>query len=103
MSARVDPDTQIGAAPALVPTEAALEAQAIAFDPDDRYSGPALPHDHPRWMRDTLSISQRARALLVKIKPVVVNVIAYWEHRVKRIAIGGQMLCVDQSGSYRLE
>jgi len=103
VSARVDLDAQIGAPVPAAPTEAALEAQAIAFDPDDRYSGPALPSDHPRWMRDTLSISQRARALLTKIKPVAVAVISYWEHRIKRIVIGGQSLCVDQSGSYRLE
>jgi hypothetical protein len=102
VSARVDPDAGLGAPPALAPNEAALGTQAIAFDPDDRSSGPALPNDHPRWMRDTLSISQRARALLVSIKPVVVRVIAYWEHRVKNLVIGGETLCVDGSGSYRL-
>jgi hypothetical protein len=103
VSARVDPDTQIGVAQALVPNEAALEARALAFDPDDRFSGPALPNDHPRWMRDTLSISQRARAMLARIKPVAIRVINYWEHRLKRVVIGSQALCVDQSGSYRLE
>ena len=72
-------------------------------DPDDRWgNGPALPADHPAWARDALSISQRARALLARIKPVVVRVIAFWEHRVKSIAIGGRTLSIDASGSYRV-
>lgn len=106
MSARVDADAQsaqtaLGAP--VVPPEATLDARAIAFDPDDRYGGPALPSDHPPWMRDTLSISQRARALLARVKPLVATVVAFWEHRVRRVVIGGRTLCVDQSGSYRLE
>ncbi|MBD5635735.1 MAG: hypothetical protein IAI49_14785 [Candidatus Eremiobacteraeota bacterium] len=75
-----------------------------AVDPEERYgNGPSLPSDHPAWMRDSLSISQRARALLASIKPVVVRVIAFWEHRARTIAIGGRTLCVDASGSYRFE
>ncbi len=72
-------------------------------DPDDRWgNGPALPADHPAWARDALSISQRARALLARIKPVVVRVVAFWEHRVKSIAIGNRTLSIDASGSYRV-
>lgn len=102
MSARVEGD-----APALAP-DAELVAYAalppsIALDPDDRWGGHALPHDHPAWMKDTLSISQRTRALLGRLRPVVVKVIAFWEHRVRSIAIGDRRLCVDPSGSYRLE
>jgi hypothetical protein len=103
MSARVDLDAQAPLAPQSVPAEALLDARALAFDPDDRYQGPTLPADHPRWMRDTLSVSQRARALLAKIKPAVVQVIAYWEHRVRHITIGGRTLSVDASGSYRFD
>jgi len=73
------------------------------LDPDDRYGGHALPSDHPAWMKDTLSISQRTRALLARLKPVVVKVVAYWEHRVRSIAIGTRRLSVDPSGSYRLD
>jgi hypothetical protein len=54
-------------------------------------------------MRDALSISQRARALLAKLQPVVVRVVAFWEHRVKSIAVGGRTLSVDASGSYRCD
>ncbi len=109
MSARVDAQNETQ--PALVDGGAAasaalalpLAAPVGAVDPDDRWgNGPALPSDHPAWARDALSISQRARALLARIKPVVVRVIAFWEHRVKSISIGGRTLSVDASGSYRM-
>ncbi len=109
MSARVD--VQSETQPALGDNASAAGAGvALPFatpvgnvDPDERWGNvPALPADHPAWARDALSISQRARALLARIKPVVVRVIAFWEHRVKSIAIGGRTLSVDASGSYRV-
>ena len=105
MSTRLDADAQTALAnlggnlaPALPGTVA-----PIAFDPDDRYEGPALPSDHPAWMRDTLSLSQRARALLGNIKPVAIRVVTYWEHRLHAIVIGGRRVGIDASGSYRLD
>ena len=101
VSADVDPNLAQppvlsgGAAPNLV--------AAIAFDPDDRYGGNALPNDHPRWMKDTLSISQRARTLLQKLEPVVMRVLTAWDHRIRSVEIGGRTLKVDASGSYRLD
>jgi hypothetical protein len=103
MSARVE--TESAAPPAIAP-DAALGAAAplpIAADADDRWGGHALPNDHPAWMKDTLSISQRARALLATVRPVVVKVVACWQHRVRSILIGDRRLCVDSSGSYRLD
>jgi len=109
VSARVDAQNE--PKPTLADnSSAAGAALALQFatpvgsvDPDDRWgNGPALPADHPAWARDALSISQRARALLARIKPVVVRVIAFWEHRVKSIAIGGRTLSIDASGSYRV-
>jgi hypothetical protein len=74
------------------------------IDPDERPGGGhALPSDHPAWMRDSLSLSGRARALLARIQPVVVRTIACWEHRVRSIAIGDRTLRVDTSGSYRFD
>ena len=103
--ARVSGDIDPGAA-----QQAALPGQtpvnlvaAIAFDPDDRYGGNALPNDHPRWMKDTLSISARARALVQKMKPLVMRVITGWDHRIRQIEIGGRTLKVDASGSYRFD
>ncbi len=105
MSARVTSDVDPGVAQQLaLPGQSAPNAVApIAFDPDDRYGSNALPSDHPHWMKDTLSISQRARALIAKIKPVVVRVITAWDHRVRSISIAGRTLRVDASGSYRFD
>ena len=104
MSARVDPDSQVATSGAL---QTALETTApltpVTVDAEDRYGGHALPSDHPAWMKDTLSLSQRARALIAKLKPVVVRVCTFWDHRVRSIAIGKERLCVDVSGSYRLD
>lgn len=71
-------------------------------DAEDRWGGHALPGDHPAWMKDTLSISQRARALLAKLRPVALRVVTYWEHSVRSIICAGRRLSIDQSGSYRL-
>ncbi len=104
MSTRVEPDAQAAAssgAPALPGTLAPSALAAIDFD--DRWGGHSLPSDHPQWMKDTLSISQRARALIAKLKPVVVKVITYWEHHVRSIVIGNERLSIDASGSYRLD
>ncbi len=105
MSARVTGDVDPGVAqPLALPGQSAPNlVAAIAFDPDDRYGSNALPSDHPQWMKDTLSISQRARALLAKIKPVVVRVITAWDHRVRSISIAGRTLKIDASGSYRFD
>jgi hypothetical protein len=54
-------------------------------------------------MKDTLSISQRARAMLVKVRPVVVKVVACWQHHVRSILVSGRRISVDASGSYRLD
>ena len=104
MSGRVEPEAQLPPAET-APLALALPAAvaAIAADPDDRYGGHALPNDHPAWMKDTLSISQRARALLLQIKPVVFHVVHFWEHRVRSIVLGNGRLSVDPSGSYRLD
>ncbi len=106
MSGRVESDAASAAVAGagLAPAAPLLPGAVAAIDPSDGWGdGPTLPHDHPTWMRDTLSISQRARALLARIKPVAVRVIAFWEHRVRSIAIGSRTLSVDASGSYRFD
>jgi hypothetical protein len=103
VSARVDVDAQAANAssPALAYVNP-LPIVPVPADPDDRWGGHALPNDHPAWMKDTLSISQRARALLATIKPIAIRVVAFWEHRVRSVALAGGRLSVDASGSYRL-
>jgi hypothetical protein len=101
MSARVDPDPQ-GVPAAAFATAALPAAPPIAFDPDDML-GHALPSDHPAWMKDTLSLSQRARLLFAQLKPAVITVLRFWDHRVRSIVVGGRKLSVDASGSYRID
>lgn len=102
MSTRLDPDPAPGTAPLPAPLPFPPAGIVNPLDPDDRSGGHALPGDHPAWMRDALSISQRARALLAKVRPVAIKVIVAWEHRLRSIVIGGHVLSVDASGSYRL-
>ena len=109
MNGRALPEA--AAAAGAIPPDTAPPALALALPPvpsvaadsDDRWSGHALPNDHPAWMRDTLSISGRARALIASLKPVALKVVTAWEHRVRSIVIGARRLSVDASGSYRLE
>jgi hypothetical protein len=104
VSGRVESDAAGAAAAGAGPAPATplVPGAVAAIDPSDGWGeGPALPNDHPAWLRDTLSISQRARALLARIKPVAVRVIAFWEHRVRSIVVGSRTVSVDASGSYR--
>ena len=101
MSTRVDIDPQGAANEPQVAAPGALAP--LAFDSDDQFGGPALPSDHPAWLKDAVSLSQRARALVAKLKPAVIHVAAAWEHRVRTILIGGRALTVDASGSYRMD
>jgi hypothetical protein len=102
MSARVDADSQAGAQAGALPAGQTPAPPPVAFDPDDML-GHALPSDHPAWMKDTLSLSQRARLLFTQLKPVVVTVLRFWDHHVRSIVVAGRRLSVDASGSYRLD
>lgn len=70
------------------------------FDAPDL--APALPSDHPSWQRDVLSVSTRARALIAALRPLVVKVLTYWDHRLGDITIGARTFGVDAAGCYRL-
>lgn len=103
MNGRIDPD--LAPANASLNTTPALALPpplAIALDADVEI-GNQLPADHPPWSKDTLSLSARARALLARLRPVVIRVLNFWDHRVRSIFVGGRKLSVDASGSYRLE
>jgi hypothetical protein len=104
MSARIDPELAT-AGGAQTGTAAALATPPplpVALDADVEI-GNQLPADHPPWSKDTLSLSARARALLSRLRPVVIKVVSFWDHRVRSIFVGGRTLSVDASGSYRLE
>ena len=62
-----------------------------------------LPRDHPKWARDAVTLSQRAREIIAHLRPVVVKILTFWDHRVRSAWIGGSRVCIDPSGSYRVE
>lgn len=96
--ARVDPDTNpavyvpVGSARAILP-----------LLPDDELETPPLPREHPKWVRDALAVSARARHAIARLKPVVMRVLTFWDHRARTLNVGGRELSVDISGSYRLD
>jgi hypothetical protein len=87
-------------------TAIAIEAAALPslalHAADETHGAPALPRDHPPWARDLTAISSRTRAALAAIRPVVVRVLTFWDHRVREIGIGSKTLGVDAAGCYRV-
>jgi hypothetical protein len=97
---RVDPEIN----PALYPQPAlAAPVGALPHISEDELETPPLPREHPKWVRDAAAVSQRARAMIAKLQPLMVRVLTFWDHHVRSIRVGGQSLEVDASGSYRLE
>ncbi|MFN2450127.1 MAG: hypothetical protein ABR508_10150 [Candidatus Baltobacteraceae bacterium] len=62
-----------------------------------------LPREHPRWVKDALAVSARARALLARILPAAVRVVRFWDHHARTLQMGNRRLSIDVSGSYRME
>jgi hypothetical protein len=96
-----EPGTLAGS-PAALPPAPPAAAAAIAFDPEFDPE-PRLPGDHPAWARDVVSLSQRAREMFARLRPVVVRIYTAWEHRVRSILVGGRRLSVDLTGCYRVD
>ncbi|HTV72600.1 MAG TPA: hypothetical protein VME66_02705 [Candidatus Acidoferrales bacterium] len=105
MSTQVDPrDTGSANANAAALAVPAPLIPAISNGIDlDADFGNRLPSDHPAWSKDTISLSQRFRAIVAQCKPLAVRVLTFWDHHVRSILVGGRRLAVDASGSYRLE
>ena len=70
---------------------------------DDELETPPLPREHPKWVKDAVAVSQRARALIVRLRPIIVRILTFWDHHARSIGLGGRRLDVDISGSYRVE
>lgn len=98
MSRRIEPDLERAST-----TLAAIVANPAMLAPDAELETPALPRDLPPWARDAVAISQRARALLARVKPIVVSILTFWDHRARSAFVAGKRLSIDVSGSYRLE
>lgn len=98
--ARTDPDTN---PVSYQPVTIAGSRTILPLVPDDELETPPLPREHPKWIKDALAVSQRARQIIGRLKPVMVRVLTFWDHHARGIAVGGRELSVDISGSYRLE
>lgn len=62
-----------------------------------------LPNDQPRWVKDAVAVSQRARELIAKLRPAAVHVLCFWDHRIRAIVVGDRRVRVDASGCYRAD
>ncbi len=71
--------------------------------PEAELETPLLPHDHPKWVKDALTVSIRAREAIARLRPVIVKILTFWDHRVRSIVIGDVRISIDPSGSYRRE
>lgn len=103
MLRRVDADGARGISAALGGQEASETQAIIAAVSDVDMDTSLLPRDHPQWVKDTLSVSNRARELLARLKPVVITILTFWDHRVRNALIGNSRVSIDPSGSYRIE
>jgi hypothetical protein len=62
-----------------------------------------LPRDHPRWVKDAVAVSQRAREIIAKLRPIAIRVLSFWDHRIRSIVVGNVCVSVDPSGCYRVD
>ena len=99
--ARVDPDTSPVYYPAPQPALAGV-VPILALVPDDELETPPLPREHPKWAKDSLAISARARALIQRLRPVIVRIMTFWDHKFRTISVGDRQMTVDASGCYRV-
>jgi hypothetical protein len=74
----------------------------VRVDLETPDAAPSLPSDHPAWQRDVVSISSRARHIIATLRPLVIKVLNFWDHRFGDIALGGRTFGIDASGCYRL-
>ncbi|MGA8534966.1 MAG: hypothetical protein WB615_12735 [Candidatus Tumulicola sp.] len=101
MLRRIDPEEPAALA---MPAGAARYSEAVVpVVSDADLETTNLPHDHPRWVRDAVAVSHRARGLLGKIRPVVIAVMSLWDHRLRCIMVGDRRVRIDPSGSYRAD
>lgn len=80
-----------------------LAEQTVAPVGESEAETSLLPRDHPKWARDAVTLSQRAREIVARLRPVILKILTFWDHRVRSAWIGGSHVCIDPSGSYRIE
>ena len=75
----------------------------VASVPEAELETTLLPQDHPRWVKDAIAVSQRAREILASLRPVAVQVLCFWDHRIRSIVVADRRVAVDASGCYRAD
>ncbi len=101
MLRRIEPDEPTAALPLQVGTnrsEAVVPAVA-----DAELDTALLPNDQPRWVKDAVAVSQRARELIANLRPAAVHVLSFWDHRIRAAWVADRRVAVDASGCYRVE
>ena len=83
--------------------EAAGPPAVAPLFPDDEFETPPLPREHPKWIKDGLAISQRAKQLLESVKRVPLRVLRFWDHAVRSLTVRDRRVSIDSSGSYRMD
>ena len=103
MLRRVEGDSPRESSAAIRGLEPGETQAVVATIPDAEFDTSLLPRDHPQWVKDALSVSSRARALVARLKPVVINILTFWDHRVRSALVGDSRVSIDPSGSYRVD
>lgn len=62
-----------------------------------------LPREHPKWVKDSLSVSTRAKEAIARLRPIAVRILGFWDHRVRSAVVAGLRVAIDPSGSYRAQ
>ena len=100
MLRRVDGDERNASLVAAAGLSSSEPVVAAAAESD--FEQPLLPHDHPKWVKDALTVSRRAGDCIARLRPVAIRVLTFWDHRIRSIVVGGARVNVDPSGSYSL-
>jgi hypothetical protein len=84
-------------------TQSSRAPALAAVLPGAELETPPLPRDLPHWVKDALSVSARARDLISRLRPVVIHILAFWDHRLRSAIVSGRHLKIDPSGSYKAD
>ena len=93
MLRRIELDEAAASLP--VQVGASRSAAVVAVSPDAELETGYLPHDQPRWVKDAVAVSQRARELIASLRPAAVRVLCFWDHRIRSIVVGDRCVGVD--------
>lgn len=96
-------ETEDNASVLALQVEAGRSEPVVPAVADAELETALLPRDHPRWVKDSIAVSQRAREIIAKLRPVVMRVLSFWDHRIRSIVVGDRSVSVDPSGCYRVD